>query len=58
MPNVDVELLKDTSPFRKVAMGTWKTCKDPTVYGLVEIDMKKVNDLLPDYNEKHKKVLE
>lgn len=53
MPNVDVELLKDTSPFRKVAMGTWKTCKDPTVYGLVEIDMKKVNDLLPAYNEKH-----
>jgi pyruvate/2-oxoglutarate dehydrogenase complex dihydrolipoamide acyltransferase (E2) component len=44
--------LTNTSPFRKVAMGTWRGVKDPTVYGLLEIDMKAVNDLLPAYSAK------
>ncbi len=52
--NLDLKLLDDTSPFRKVAMGTWVTAKDPSVYGLVELNMKKTLDLLPTYQEKHK----
>ncbi|MNT13158.1 branched-chain alpha-keto acid dehydrogenase subunit E2 [compost metagenome] len=29
------------SPFRKIAMGSWRTASDPSVYGLLEIDMTK-----------------
>lgn len=39
MGKVDLELLDDVSPFRKVAMGTWRTAKDPSVYGIMEVDM-------------------
>lgn len=53
MKNLNLTLLKDTSPFRKVAMGTWKTAKDPSVYGLLEIDMEPVMALLPEYEKKH-----
>ena len=44
---------KDTSVFRKIAMGTWRTVKDPTVYGLLEIDMKPVQGLIEAYSKKH-----
>lgn len=53
MGKVDLELLNDVSPFRKVAMGTWKTAKDPSVYGIMEIDMQKTLELLPDYCKKN-----
>lgn len=51
--NLNLTQLKDTSPFRKVAMGTWKTVSDPSVYGLIEIDMSEVQKVLPDYQKKH-----
>ena len=51
--NIDLKVLDDTSPFRKVAMGTWVTAKDPSVYGLVELDLHRVLELLPAYQEKH-----
>lgn len=53
MRNLPLTKLSDTSPFRKIAMGTWKTAKDPSVYGVLEIDMQPVLDLLPAYQEKH-----
>ncbi|MDC1175108.1 2-oxo acid dehydrogenase subunit E2 [Bacteriovoracaceae bacterium] len=53
MRNLPLEKLKDTSPFRKIAMGTWKTAKDPSVYGVLEIDMQPVLDLVPEYEKKH-----
>ncbi|MDD0852592.1 2-oxo acid dehydrogenase subunit E2 [Halobacteriovorax sp. GB3] len=34
-------------------MGTWANAKDPSVYGLLEIDMKKTLELLPEYEKKH-----
>lgn len=46
MRNLKLTKLKSTSPFRKVAMGTWKTAADPSVYGLVEIDMTKTFEAL------------
>ncbi|MFC2074757.1 2-oxo acid dehydrogenase subunit E2 [Bdellovibrionota bacterium] len=45
--------LTKTPPFRKIAMGTWRTAKDPTVYGYAEIDMTEVNKHLPEYQRKH-----
>ncbi|MDA9189399.1 2-oxo acid dehydrogenase subunit E2 [bacterium] len=53
MKNLDLKQLKNTSPFRKIAMGTWNTAKDPSVYGIMELDLKKVQDLLPEYQKKH-----
>jgi pyruvate/2-oxoglutarate dehydrogenase complex dihydrolipoamide acyltransferase (E2) component len=53
MKNLNLTLLNDSSPSRKVAMGTWRTVSDPSVYGLIEIDMTEVRALLPDYEKKH-----
>ncbi len=50
---VKLKKVTDVSPFRKVAMGTWKTAKDPSVYGFIEIDMSKTLEVLPTYCEKH-----
>lgn len=53
MGKVDLELLDDVSPFRKVAMGTWRTAKDPSVYGIMEVDMQKTLELLPEFCQKN-----
>lgn len=53
MKNLDLTQLKDTSPFRKIAMGTWKTAGDPSVYGLIEVDMTEVNKHLSKYQSDH-----
>ncbi len=42
-----------SSPFRKIAMGTWRTAKDPTVYGIIEIDMLKANLFSENYSKQH-----
>jgi pyruvate/2-oxoglutarate dehydrogenase complex dihydrolipoamide acyltransferase (E2) component len=39
--------------FRKIAMGTWKTAKDPSVYGQVEIDLTETFKYLEEYKLKH-----
>jgi pyruvate dehydrogenase E2 component (dihydrolipoamide acetyltransferase) len=36
---------KNTSIFRKVAMATWKTAADPSVYGFIEFDVTHVGNL-------------
>ncbi len=40
MPAVDLIPKRDLSSFRKIALGTWKDAKDPSVYGalVVEVD--------------------
>ena len=53
MGRLNLTPTSDTSVFRKIAMGTWQTAKDPTVYGLLEIDMKPVQGLLDSYSKKH-----
>ena len=53
MFHVKLKALSKATTFRKIAMGTWSTAKDPTVYGQVEIDMTKVLSVLPDYCKKH-----
>lgn len=39
MPNLDLAPKEDLSSFRKIALGTWKTVGDPSVYGTMEIQM-------------------
>jgi len=46
--------LKKTSSFRKIAMGTWKNAGDPSVYGLLEIDMHKALPFMKELQEKQK----
>lgn len=53
MGKVKLRQLKDVSPFRKVAMGSWKTAKDPSVYSYLAIDMQPVLKVLPEYIKKH-----
>jgi pyruvate dehydrogenase E2 component (dihydrolipoamide acetyltransferase) len=39
MPNVEVEPERDLSTFRKIALGTWRTTYDPSVYGSLTLRM-------------------
>lgn len=39
MPNIDLRLKRDMSSFRMIALGTWKTTKDPSVYGAIALDV-------------------
>jgi len=41
MPNLDLVAKKDVSSFRKIAIGTWRTAYDPSVYGTMELRMEK-----------------
>lgn len=53
MKNIPLTKLQDTSVFRKIAMGTWKTAKDPSVYGILEIDVTKTLENLSEYTRNH-----
>ena len=52
MPNVSLTKLKKVSPFRKVAIGTWRTAYDPTVYGSMEIRMEAAERYIAAFREK------
>lgn len=39
MPHLDLVAKTDLSSFRKIAIGTWRDAKDPTVYGALELKM-------------------
>lgn len=39
MPNLDLEPKDDISSFRRIAIGTWQTAYDPSVYGTIELRM-------------------
>ncbi len=39
MPNIALRPKTDLSSFRKIAIGTWRTAKDPTVYGSLSLEM-------------------
>ena len=39
MRNLPLREKKDASPFRKIALGTWQTAYDPSVYGVLSIKM-------------------
>jgi pyruvate/2-oxoglutarate dehydrogenase complex dihydrolipoamide acyltransferase (E2) component len=39
MPNLEVERETELSTFRKIALGTWRTAHDPSVYGSLTLRM-------------------
>lgn len=53
MGKIHMHKVSKTSSFRKMAMGTWKTAKDPSVYALMEIDMHDAFKSLDAYQDKH-----
>jgi pyruvate dehydrogenase E2 component (dihydrolipoamide acetyltransferase) len=53
MPQLDLVLKQDVSSFRKIAIGTWKTTYDPTVYGTLSVRMEKALEYIEKFREKH-----
>lgn len=39
MPNTELTVHPGLSSFRKIALGTWRTAKDPSVYGSLALDV-------------------
>ena len=52
MPNLDLVKKTDVSNFRKIAIGTWTTAYDPSVYGTMEIRMDEATRYIEEYREK------
>jgi pyruvate/2-oxoglutarate dehydrogenase complex dihydrolipoamide acyltransferase (E2) component len=44
---------KEISSFRKLAIGTWQTAYDPTVYGAMSVRMEKALEYIERFREKH-----
>jgi pyruvate/2-oxoglutarate dehydrogenase complex dihydrolipoamide acyltransferase (E2) component len=53
MAHLDLELKKDVSSFRKMAIGTWQTAYDPTVYGTLSVRMEKALEYMKRFREVH-----
>jgi pyruvate dehydrogenase E2 component (dihydrolipoamide acetyltransferase) len=49
MPNIDLVRKTDVSPFRKIAIGTWQTAYDPSIYGSMRIRMDKALKYIEDF---------
>ena len=52
MPNLDLVQKKNLSSFRRIAIGTWKTAYDPSVYGSLKLDMDEALRYQADFREK------
>ncbi len=57
MPNVELDGALDISPFRKIALGTWQTTYDPSIYGTMRLRMDKAVDYIARFREKYGKKL-
>ncbi|MBL6989940.1 MAG: 2-oxo acid dehydrogenase subunit E2 [Bacteriovoracaceae bacterium] len=53
MGKIKLKQLEGVSPFRKVAMGTWSTAKDPSVYGIIEVDVEPTLAAMEQYSKTH-----
>jgi len=51
MPNLDLERKTDVSNFRKIAIGTWRTAYDPSVYGTIELKMDRAMEYIDSYRQ-------
>jgi pyruvate/2-oxoglutarate dehydrogenase complex dihydrolipoamide acyltransferase (E2) component len=49
MPNLDLKAKDDLSSFRKIAIGSWQTAYDPSVYGSLELRMGPAMDYLAEF---------
>jgi hypothetical protein len=52
MPNLKLRLKKDLSSFRRMALGTWTTAYDPTVYGSMALPMEAASKYMAEFTEK------
>ncbi len=46
MPNLSLVPMKDLSSFRKIALGTWRTAYDPSIYGTLVLRMDRALDYI------------
>jgi hypothetical protein len=46
MPNLALVEMKDLSSFRKIALGTWRTAYDPSIYGTLVLRMDRALDYI------------
>lgn len=51
MPNIQLRKQK-VSTFRKIALGTWRTTYDPSVYGTMRVRMDRALEYMQDFREK------
>jgi pyruvate dehydrogenase E2 component (dihydrolipoamide acetyltransferase) len=49
MPNLKLRRKSDLSAFRKIALGTWHTAYDPSVYGSLTLRMEKAERYLDEF---------
>jgi pyruvate dehydrogenase E2 component (dihydrolipoamide acetyltransferase) len=52
MPNLELVRKDDVSSFRKIAIGTWQTAYDPSVYGTMAIRMDEAVKYMQRFREK------
>ena len=52
MPNLELTKKKHLSPFRKIAIGTWRTAYDPSVYGTMTLRMDEAERYLDVFRQK------
>lgn len=49
MPNTELTVLRNVSSFRRITLGTWRTTKDPSVYGALALEMDATLDYIDRY---------
>ncbi|MDF1561829.1 MAG: 2-oxo acid dehydrogenase subunit E2 [Deltaproteobacteria bacterium] len=52
MPNLQLEPKQNLSSFRKIALGTWKTAYDPSVYGSMDLDVTETMEYIEQFRAK------
>lgn len=52
MAHLDLEQKKHLSSFRKLAIGTWRTAYDPTVYGTLTLRMEQALDYIEKFRQR------
>jgi pyruvate/2-oxoglutarate dehydrogenase complex dihydrolipoamide acyltransferase (E2) component len=57
VPNLELVRKDDVSSFRKIAIGTWRTAYDPSVYGTIELRMDEAMRYLTEFRAKTGKKL-
>jgi pyruvate/2-oxoglutarate dehydrogenase complex dihydrolipoamide acyltransferase (E2) component len=52
MRHLELERKKDLTPFRRLAIGTWRTAYDPSVYGTLQVRMDKAMEYIEEYRRR------
>lgn len=52
MPNLELTPKRDLSSFRKIALGTWRTAYDPSVYGSMDLDVTDAIEYIDRFRER------